>query len=362
MLLPNRHGNSSDYRYGFQGQEKDDEVKGEGNSVNYKYRMHDPRVGRFFARDPLSYKYPWNSPYAFSENRVIDGVELEGLEFSPYQRHQASVKIAKWKEEAKGDPAKLAELRRNEILGATIVFGALLIPADFAFTGGQFTTTAGKLATAYSFGNAMHSAEMQTYYRNRGDEVRLEEWKQVGAEATKELSIEFGIGGIFSGISKLRAVHKLMRPFDELVSNGRVPEYGGGFNEWFDDLSLDEFDMLWGNSSVRKQIEAQIRKPGKLHEWCMVCETPKFKAWGVSMDEIQRFRSLTKDVKGINPHTGQPFSHSATTGRGSGPSSGAFHQELRSIINNSSGYDDFVNKVRGLVEEWQINSTVVPFR
>ena len=80
MLLPNRHGSSTAYRYGFQGQEKDDEIKGEGNSVNYKYRMHDPRVGRFFATDPLEKKYPWNSPYAFSENRVIDGVELEGLE------------------------------------------------------------------------------------------------------------------------------------------------------------------------------------------------------------------------------------------------------------------------------------------
>jgi hypothetical protein len=29
-----------EYRYGFQNQEKDDEVKGAGNSVNYKYRMH----------------------------------------------------------------------------------------------------------------------------------------------------------------------------------------------------------------------------------------------------------------------------------------------------------------------------------
>jgi hypothetical protein len=42
--------------------------------------MHDPRVGRFFALDPIKDKYPYNSPYAFSENRVIDGVELEGLE------------------------------------------------------------------------------------------------------------------------------------------------------------------------------------------------------------------------------------------------------------------------------------------
>jgi RHS repeat-associated protein len=66
--------------YTFQGQESDDEIKGDGNSVNYKYRMHDPRLGRFFAIDPLAKEYPWNSPYAFSENVVINAVELEGLE------------------------------------------------------------------------------------------------------------------------------------------------------------------------------------------------------------------------------------------------------------------------------------------
>jgi RHS repeat-associated protein len=80
MLVPNRHGSTNSYRYGFQGQEKDDEIKGEGNSLNYTFRMHDPRIGRFFAVDPLFKDYPHNSPYAFSENRVVDMVELEGCE------------------------------------------------------------------------------------------------------------------------------------------------------------------------------------------------------------------------------------------------------------------------------------------
>jgi RHS repeat-associated protein len=81
-LVPNRHGSTADYRYGFQGQEKDDEIKGgEGKSLNYEFRMHDPRIGRFFAVDPLTKLYPWNSPYAFSENRVMDGKDLEGKEF-----------------------------------------------------------------------------------------------------------------------------------------------------------------------------------------------------------------------------------------------------------------------------------------
>ncbi|WP_452598695.1 RHS repeat domain-containing protein [Pontimicrobium sp. MEBiC01747] len=80
MLVPNRNGSSDGYRYGFQGQEKDDEIKGEGNSVNYKFRMHDPRVGRFFAVDPLTKDYPHYTPYSFSGNKVIHAIELEGLE------------------------------------------------------------------------------------------------------------------------------------------------------------------------------------------------------------------------------------------------------------------------------------------
>lgn len=70
----------SAYRYGLQGQERDDEVKGSGNSVNFKFRVHDPRLGRFFSVDPLFASYPFNSNYAFSENDVIRAVELEGLE------------------------------------------------------------------------------------------------------------------------------------------------------------------------------------------------------------------------------------------------------------------------------------------
>lgn len=85
--MPGRYDSEGEYRYGFQGQEKDDEMKGEGNSVNYTYRMHDPRVGRFFATDPLASKYPHNSPYAFSENNVIHMIELEGLEKAPSKVH-----------------------------------------------------------------------------------------------------------------------------------------------------------------------------------------------------------------------------------------------------------------------------------
>lgn len=47
MLVPNRHGSSDNYRYGFNGKEKDDELKGEGNSYNFEARIYDSRVEGF---------------------------------------------------------------------------------------------------------------------------------------------------------------------------------------------------------------------------------------------------------------------------------------------------------------------------
>tara|TARA_B110000967_G_C18843223_1_gene540540 strand:+ start:48 stop:1049 length:1002 start_codon:yes stop_codon:yes gene_type:complete len=68
------------YRFGFNGQESDNEINGKGNSYAFEYRMHDPRLGRFLSVDPLGSSYPWNSTYAFAENSVIAFIDLEGLE------------------------------------------------------------------------------------------------------------------------------------------------------------------------------------------------------------------------------------------------------------------------------------------
>ena len=68
------------YCFGFNGQYKDDEVYGEGNAYAFEYRIHDARLGRFLSVDPLFRDYPWNSTYAFAENCVISGGDLEGKE------------------------------------------------------------------------------------------------------------------------------------------------------------------------------------------------------------------------------------------------------------------------------------------
>ncbi|WP_121356792.1 RHS repeat-associated core domain-containing protein [Flavisolibacter nicotianae] len=68
------------YRYGFNGKENDNEVKGEGNQQDYGMRIYDPRLGRFLSVDPVVSEFPWISPYAFAENDVIRNFDLDGLE------------------------------------------------------------------------------------------------------------------------------------------------------------------------------------------------------------------------------------------------------------------------------------------
>jgi RHS repeat-associated protein len=76
----NMIGLSTNYRFGFNGQEKDNEIKGTGNSLDFNFRVYDSRLGRFLSVDPLFKDYPWNSTYAFAENDVIRCIDLEGKE------------------------------------------------------------------------------------------------------------------------------------------------------------------------------------------------------------------------------------------------------------------------------------------
>ena len=79
-------GTTNGYRYGFNGKEEDDEVKGDGNQQDYGMRIYDPRLGKFLSVDPLTQKYPYLTPYQFASNSPISGIDLDGLEFFFYAK------------------------------------------------------------------------------------------------------------------------------------------------------------------------------------------------------------------------------------------------------------------------------------
>jgi RHS repeat-associated protein len=79
---------NSSYNYKYQGQERQDELG--LNWDSFKWRNYDFAIGRFMSIDPLSEKYSYQSHYNFSENRVVDGRELEGLEWASIKNQDGS--------------------------------------------------------------------------------------------------------------------------------------------------------------------------------------------------------------------------------------------------------------------------------
>ncbi len=52
------------------------------NTHEWRFRVSDPAIGRFWQIDPLAEDYTYNATYAFQENKMGMGVELEGLELA----------------------------------------------------------------------------------------------------------------------------------------------------------------------------------------------------------------------------------------------------------------------------------------
>jgi len=82
-------GSGGSYRYGFNGKENDNEVKGIGNQQDYGMRIYDPKLGRFLSEDPLTKTYTWYTPYQFAGNKPIVAIDLDGME--EWMRTQESI-------------------------------------------------------------------------------------------------------------------------------------------------------------------------------------------------------------------------------------------------------------------------------
>jgi RHS repeat-associated protein len=72
-----------EYRYGFNGMERDDEVKGSGNSYDFGARIYDSRLGRFLSLDPHAASYPSIAPYVFVANNPLIYIDPDGKDIIP---------------------------------------------------------------------------------------------------------------------------------------------------------------------------------------------------------------------------------------------------------------------------------------
>ncbi len=83
MTMPGRNFNlnTNVYRYGFNGKESDDEVKGEGNSYDFGARIYDSRLGRWCSVDPKAIEFPTFSSYISMGNNPILNIDPDGRVF-----------------------------------------------------------------------------------------------------------------------------------------------------------------------------------------------------------------------------------------------------------------------------------------
>ncbi len=111
MLMPGRTYNPTGYRYGFNGMEKDDEVKGNGNSYDFGARIYDPRLGRWLSTDPLFKIYPNLNPYCFVANNPLLLIDPTG----------EKIEINGTKGEKKEIKSSLREIKRNSSTGKQLI-------------------------------------------------------------------------------------------------------------------------------------------------------------------------------------------------------------------------------------------------
>jgi len=72
-------GRIRSYRFGFNGQEKDNEIYGDGNCYTADYWQYDPRLGRRWNVDPMTGSFPHQSPYCAFDNNPIYYTDPTGM-------------------------------------------------------------------------------------------------------------------------------------------------------------------------------------------------------------------------------------------------------------------------------------------
>ncbi len=76
---------SERYRFGFNGQEKDDEVAGTGNTNTAMFWEYDTRLGRRWNVDPMAHEREWLSPYNYCSLNPINRTDPTGALDGEYE-------------------------------------------------------------------------------------------------------------------------------------------------------------------------------------------------------------------------------------------------------------------------------------
>ena len=235
MAMPGRKYTkpNSGYRYGFNGKENDNDIKGEGNQQDYGMRIYDVRLGRFLSMDPISRQYPELTPFQFASNTPIWALDLDGLEMGTYGEAQAfgDAFVRKNLKEKGYSDAEIEEnsrATRNAIVVGNFV--GTFWAADL-MTGAHVTRTGASLFSVWQ-------ASQLYEYTNRNSHQKIPskraENSQQAIKASVDLAVGFGLGKTIDVLAKVtmntgKIVYKVIHSSSIRFSQSSVK--GSAYNQ-----------------------------------------------------------------------------------------------------------------------------------
>ncbi len=276
MTMPGRQNSgSNDYRYGFNGKEKDEEIKENGNSLDFGARLYDSRLGRWLGLDPLASKYPSLSAYIFAGNMPIIAIDPDGKEIriAIPEDSDARVKIEKALEIIRElYPDRYEALDKSEIV-YEISIGSLNETAEpvpgesftYGVTETSYTTT-GNLTVSPILNDAgeitggsvkrHRTAEEQEAFRNENPGVDILEYDNNLVPSSNEETAER---------IEIDAVQKIIIDPQALIYKKRTAEVVGHEllgHSWFNTISSIVQGFIWSEIGEESKKGHDKNNPG----------------------------------------------------------------------------------------------------
>jgi RHS repeat-associated protein len=248
------------YRYGFNGMEKDDEVKGDGNSYDFGARIYNPRIGRWLSLDPLESKYPDISPYVFAVNNPILFIDPDGRDVDVSTltdpKHQAALTNLIATEVGRAFIAQFANA--GDIIGGV----------EFESTGNRANDILALNSASVNMGN--RRGLTRTYFNeNGGFGKRLRSAKSSDAGKTNVIHlIDLKVGlseeqsTLTLGHESFIHVNEDVKRLNEIERKGAASEYDS-FEEAIEDIRSTDRSSVKDHNRLSSGNATELQKYGK---------------------------------------------------------------------------------------------------
>ncbi len=174
-------------KYKFNKQLLDDDLG--LNLYQYKYRNYDPQIGRFTEIDPLASKYPYNATYAFAENKLGRGIELEGKELELFFESNNAIFRSPVLEESVETGTKVSKIEEHHIIPRQLKDNSVVEAAKeggFKFEGNENKMPLEKFSKASSEGQHGNHPNYTTEAAKR-----IDEFQEKNPDPSPEKAAEF---------------------------------------------------------------------------------------------------------------------------------------------------------------------------